>query len=594
MEERLAPLRALMKEQSIQAWIIPSADPHNSEYVAPHFATRAWFSGFTGSAGTLVLTAGQAALWTDTRYELQAAAQLAGTAITLFVDGRPDTPELAVWLRQHLPAGSQVSFDARCMVLNQFNELERKLQLHDIRLVPGTDLPGQVWPSRPALTAAPVRSWTGPQDQGGIKGRLQRLLKYLADCNRDWIMLSALDQIAWLLGLRGSDIPYNPLFMAYFLAGPRGSVLFLDRDRLAPELLSLLLEHDIALADYQAAGAWLQTLPSDDRIILPPESTNLHISQNAAHMRCTQEESPLDAWKAVLEPHQVAALKETCTRDGVALVRALAGIDGPDGVRAEKGLSDEAAVAGRIMAERGKEDGYAGESFAPIVGFRGNAAIVHYQAPDSGSAVLEGRGLLLVDCGAQYQAGTTDITRTFLLGGPAEPEEKLVYTLVLKGHIRLATAGFPAGTRGQQLDILARQALWEHGYNYGHGTGHGIGFSLCVHEGPQRIAPLASRQVLLPGMVLSNEPGCYLAGRFGVRLENMVLVVPDPRRPGFLGFETLSLFPLEPALLDLSLLEPAELAWINAYHERVQTTLGKKLEREAKAWLKEKTRSLPG
>jgi len=579
-----------MREKGYAAWIIPSSDPHQSEYVSPHFSSREYASGFSGSAGTLVLTQNAACLWTDSRYTLQAQDELKGSSISIMIPSvSPDFLSIPQWLRGQLEPGSQISFDGACLSYKTFKDLDQELALYELKLLPGPDLMKDIWPNRPNLEHRPLEFWPGTSAGIGDFQNFDKLLRYLAEIKQDWILLSALDQIAWILGLRGSDIPYNPLFYAYFLIGSKGSVLFIDQKALNQEIHAALLEKEIRLADYEALGAWLQTLAPGDKILLSPSSTSLYSVQNTQHMNQSFLDSPLDEWKACMSPEQILLLEEVCVRDGSALVQAFCTLEN----NLPKGNLDENAVADLLISQRSRQDSYKGESFPAIVGSGVHGAIVHYHAPEKNSAKLSASDMLLIDTGAHYSSGTTDVTRVFRFDQKPSVDERKFYTLVLKGHIALAQAVFPQGTRGHQLDILARQFLWDAGANYGHGTGHGIGFSLCVHQGPQRIAPLGGDQALIPGMLLSNEPGYYREGAFGIRLENMMYVQEHPSRKGFLCFKTCSLLPFEPYLIDLKLLTASEIQWLDQYHELVLQSLSKTLSREALRWLKDRCQALP-
>lgn len=588
--EKIAALRQSLAAHRIHAYVVGSADPHQNEYVAPRFQSRAWLSGFAGSAGTAVVTGRAAGLWVDSRYWLEAEAAVAGSEFQLFRLGMPGVPDPAEWLAATLGPGETAAYDASCASLAFHRELARQLERRGAAAAPGPDLIDPLWTDRPALPDRPVADYL-PAWSGSVAGeKLARAEAWLQERSIHWHLVSATDQIAWLLDLRGSDVDYNPVFYAWLLLGQYGHVLFVDQGRLGEASLARLADCGVALAPYHAVGAYLQTLPAGDAILLPPESTNMQLWQSAVHLRRPAADDPVPAWKAVKTPAEQAALRACLARDGAALARFWHWLAaGPAGGEER----DEASIGARIAACRADDPLYRGESFPPIVGWNGHGAIVHYRAPERGSAAVAGPGILLVDCGAQYEDGTSDLTRVVAFG-PPDPLAVKMYTLVLKGHVALATAVFPQGTRGAQLDVLARQALWREGCDYGHGTGHGIGFYLNVHEGPQRIAPspAAMAAPLEAGNLISNEPGYYLAERFGIRIENMLLVRADPDRQGFLGFDTVSLAPFERELIDLSRLDAAERAWIDAYHARVEHELAPLLDKAAAAWLRGRTRPL--
>ncbi len=588
MQGRIAIIRQLMKDQHYDAYLVSNSDPHQSEYSAEHFHSRSWLSGFDGSVGTLIVSREQAGLWVDSRYFIEAEQALKDSSITVFKQGLPNVLSPAQWLAENLSAEQTVSFDARTSSVKAIRDLEQSLKRRDIKIVPGLDLVAKAWTDQPALPTNPIRPFETNFALVSRKEKLANLVKYLAEENLQCYLLSALDDIAWLLNLRGSDVPYNPVFLAWLLVGIHGSTLFVDLSKISAETYKALNDDGIDVAEYDSVGAFLQTLPPDDRILLPPESTSIFCLQNTLHMNQVLESSPIANTKATKTEMELDALRSCLVRDGIALVQAFAALEHSF----EQGsLLSEYSVSQSILQERKKQEYFVSESFAPIVAYGANAAIVHYRTPIEGSETLKTNGVLLIDTGAHYSDGTSDITRVLALGTPS-PAMINAYTLVLKGHIALAGARFPQGTSGVQLDILARKYLWDQGLDYGHGTSHGIGFCLNVHEGPVSISPSATALPLRAGMVFSNEPGFYQVGQFGVRIENMIVVKEDNKAPGFLCFETISLCPLEPKLIDKSLLDAADLAWIKAYHKTVMSGLGKHLERDALKWLKEKIRLL--
>lgn len=588
--EKLVALRQQMAEQQIEVYVIPSSDPHQNEYVSAHFSARAWLSGFTGSAGTLAVSTTSAGLWVDSRYWLEAELVLKDSGIQLFCLGKPEVPTLPDWIANTQASGSRVSYDARCVSMAFHQELERVLKRRQIQTVPGPDLLTGIWTDRPALSMQIIakfdQAWVG----ASYHEKMERISYWLQEQGIQWYVVSSTDEICWLLNLRGKDIEFNPVFHAYLLVGLHGHVLFIGEGLLPEDIAGEFAESGISLAKYGALDAYLQTLPSEDQVLLPPVNTSMQASGVLGHLNQIVTSSPVTAWKAIKHPLEQAALRTCLQRDGVALVKFLYWLE--KSVEAQS-LLDEFSIGQKIAEFRALGEYYQGESFNPIVGFGGNGAIVHYHAPAVGSAAIGPGKLLLIDCGGQYLDGTTDITRIVCTGKPS-PSEIEAYTLVLKGHIRLATVHFPLGTFGGQLDILARSALWEKGWNYGHGTGHGIGFFLNVHEGPQRIAPgpSAMEAPLESGNLLSNEPGIYINGQFGIRIENMILVQDDPIRSGFLQFETLTLCPYERSLIDPGLLSPEEEKWLNEYHETVYKKLSKGLNKEEAHWLHEQTRPI--
>ncbi len=580
--EKLEALRHQLLEHQLDAFIIPSTDPHQSEYPAPRWASRQWLSGFTGSAGTLVVTLHEARLWTDSRYFLQAEEELAGTGIQLMKLKTPHTPEYVDWLADHLLSGQAVGVDGRVFSAHAAKQLEKKLTKADLKLKTGIDPIGLIWQDRPGLPNRPVSEHLARFSGAKWEDRLQQLVGWMQEKELDYYLVSALDELAWLLNLRGTDIDFNPLMVGYFIAGRRGdhAVFAEQQEALAPWANKL---PGLRRLPYAETAGYLRSLNARDADIgLDPTTTSVFLATTAGGMENCGVESPLPRWKAVKNETALSHLREVMARDAVALLKLRRWLDGA----LERGVT-EYAVGEQLARFRAEYDTYVSESFNAIVGYRGNGAIVHYHASAEASATLEADGILLLDSGGQYQNGTTDITRTFALGAVTD-EQRRHFTLVLQGHIDLAMAHFPVGTSGVQLDILARRPLWQHELNYGHGTGHGVGFFLNVHEGPAGISPnprsKSAQEALIPGMVLSNEPGYYKDGAYGIRTENLVVVRPSGRE-GWLRFETVTLFPIDRRLLDRELLTRAQVQWLNAYHARVLEQVGPLLNGEELIWL---------
>ncbi len=587
---RLAALRAEMKRAGIQAAIIPQADPHMSEYIASHWQARRWLSGFSGSAGTLVVPAeGHARLWTDSRYFLQAAEQLEGTETELMKEGLPGTPSIEAWLAEELPAGSAVGVDAMLMSVGALRGLRTALKARGIRLDTMFDALPAIWTDRPALPKCAVfvhdEQYAGLSAASKIAGALDGARAHGADA----LFVSALDQVAWLLNIRSRDVRYNPVATAYVYLGPEGNILFIDADKLDADVQAYLKSQGVETRPYTAVKAFIIGLSTQRRVLLDPASTAYGVLE-AFGERAVEAMSPIAMPKACKNEVQIAGIREAMKRDGVALVHSLMELES----RMAAGETvTEMDVAEILRCKRAEQPLFFDESFGTIAGYGPHGAIVHYEADEKSNATLRPEGLLLIDSGAQYLDGTTDITRTIALGTPTQ-QERADFTLVMKGHIALAQAVFPEGTCGTQLDALARQYLWQHGLSYLHGTGHGVGHFLNVHEGPQSVRLNYVPAPLTPGMVTSNEPGLYRAGVHGIRCENLVLTVPalDTEFGRFYRFETLTLFPFDTRLFATEMMTEAELAWVNAYNSRVYDALAPMLGKQAREWLESKTQSI--
>ena len=587
---RLAALRAEMKRAGIQAAIIPQADPHMSEYIASHWQARRWLSGFSGSAGTLVVPAeGHARLWTDSRYFLQAAEQLEGTETELMKEGLPGTPSIEAWLAEELPAGSAVGVDAMLMSVGALRGLRTALKARGIRLDTMFDALPAIWTDRPALPKCAVfvhdEQYAGLSAASKIAGALDGARAHSADA----LFVSALDQVAWLLNIRSRDVRYNPVATAYVYLGPEGNILFIDADKLDADVQAYLKGQGVETRPYTAVKTFIIGLSTQRRVLLDPASTAYGVLE-AFGERAVEAMSPIAMPKACKNEVQIAGIREAMKRDGVALVHSLMELESR--MAAGEAVT-EMDVAEILRRKRAEQPLFFDESFGTIAGYGPHGAIVHYEADEKSNATLRPEGLLLIDSGAQYLDGTTDITRTIALGTPTQ-QERADFTLVMKGHIALAQAVFPEGTCGTQLDALARQYLWQHGLSYLHGTGHGVGHFLNVHEGPQSVRLNYVPAPLTPGMVTSNEPGLYRAGVHGIRCENLVLTVPalDTEFGRFYRFETLTLFPFDTRLFATEMMTEAELAWVNAYNSRVYDALAPMLGKQAREWLESKTQSI--
>jgi Xaa-Pro aminopeptidase len=582
---KLRALRQAMREHFIDAYIVFSTDPHQSEYLAPHWQHRAWLSGFDGSAGTLIVTADYAGLWTDSRYFIQAERQLRGSGIELQKLKVPHTPEYEGWLREHLAPGSTVGFDGSVVSHRTAQRLERALGARQIDLESGFDLVGDSWPDRPPRPAEPVYELPVAFAGESREDKLARIRAFLAAEELDYYLLIALDDIAWTLNLRGSDVDYNPVALSYLLVGREKTFWFGASAQLTATAAAGLRAAEVTVHDYDALVSTLENLPAGRRIGVDPAQVCVDLRAVCDDWHeVVHTASPVRDWKGRKNATEIDHWRAAMRRDGVALLRLYRWLR----TELEQGPVSEVAVAEQLARFRGEQEHYQGESFAAIVGYAGNGAIVHYRATPEHCALIRPEGILLLDSGGQYLDGTTDITRTFALGEPTA-EQRRHFTLVLQGHIDLALARFPAGTSGAQLDILARNPLWRAGLNYGHGTGHGVGFFLNVHEGPQSISPnprsAGAQRAFESGMVTSNEPGYYREGEYGIRIENLVLCVEDPEQKDWLRFENLTLFPIDRTLIDPALLTPPQLAYLDDYHAWVQEELSPLLEPAERAWL---------
>ena len=579
INNRIAALRAHIAQEQIQAFIIPSTDPHLSEYVAPHWQSREWISGFTGSAGTVVVTAKDAGLWTDSRYFLQAARQLEGTCITLYKEMLPETPNIPEFLSAHLQEGDCVGIDGKMFSAEEVEHLQKELKKSGIRIKSIADPMQLLWTDRPAMPLAPAFVYDTKYAGMSFTEKLPAVRQAMEAAGADSLLLSALDEIAWLLNIRGNDVHCNPVVVSYLLIEKDKVNYFVQPQKVTPELAEYFSANGISVHPYEEIGDYLNSFNAHS-ILMNPAKTNYAI-YSAIRPGCLiiNGASPVALLKAIRNKQEIAGIHAAMQRDGVALVKFLKWLD--EAVPA--GKETEISVDKKLHTFRAAQPLYMGESFDTIAGYKEHGAIVHYEATPETDVTLKPEGFLLLDSGAQYLDGTTDITRTIALG-PLTEEEKTDYTLILKGHIALAMAVFPEGTRGAQLDVLARMPIWKERMNYLHGTGHGVGHFLNVHEGPQSIRMNENPVALQPGMVTSNEPGVYKAGSHGIRTENLVLTVPAGE--GMFG-KYLTLCPICRKGIIKELLTAEEIGWLNDYHRTVYEKLSPDLNNDEKEWLKE-------
>ncbi len=589
ISKRIQALRTWMKQAGTDAFIVPSTDPHLSEYVAPHWQSREWISGFTGSAGTVVVTQEEAGLWTDSRYFLQAARQLEGTGIDLYKEMLPETPSIPAFLSARLKEGQSVSIDGRVFATNAVRTLQQELTSRGIILKNAGDPMEQIWADRPEIPLGTAFIHETKYAGRSCAEKLIEIRTEMRKAGADRLLLSALDEIAWALNLRGNDVHCNPVIVSYLLIEQEEAHYFINSRKVTSEVASHLHEAGVALHTYQEIDAYLAQLPSGS-LMLEPGKTNYTVrSALPTHCRVIEAASPVALLKAVRNEREIAGLRQAMRRDGVALVKFLKWLE----EAVPQGKETEISVDKKLHELRAAQPLYMGESFDTIAGYGAHAAIVHYEATPETDIPLEPRGFLLLDSGAQYLDGTTDITRTIALG-PLTDEEKADYTLILRGHIDLAMAVFPEGTRGAQLDVLARMPIWQHRMNFLHGTGHGVGHFLNVHEGPQSIRMNENPVCLRPGMVTSNEPGVYKAGSHGVRTENLLLTVPagEGLFGRYLKFETVTLCPICTRGIVRSLLNAEEIDWLNQYHRKVYEQLAPNLDEDERRWLEKACKAI--
>lgn len=600
VKERIAAFRAILKQEKVKAFIVPSTDPHMSEHVAPYWEVRQWISGFTGSAGTAVITETEAGLWTDSRYFLQAAEQLQGTGIDLYKKKIEGTPTIAGFLKSKLTEGDAVGIDGHVFSAVAVRTLQEELSSCGIQLKTIADPFDSIWVDRPPIPKDPIfihelrfAGKTISEKLSAIRKQNEQLNNKKKHCItrrvETAILVSALDEIAWTLNLRGNDVHCNPLFISYLFISESQAHLFIMPEKISEAVKGYLEEAGVHLHGYEEIIPFLQ-LQSDKTILLNLSQIN-YATYNAISSNCDIKEisSPIAMLKAIKNEIEISNLRHAMVKDGVAMVKLLKWLD----TEADIYHETEMSVDRQLHAFRAAQADFIGESFDTIAGYGAHAAIVHYEATPATDAPLAPKGFLLLDAGAQYLDGTTDITRTIPLG-PLTQEEKEDYTLILKGHIDLAMAVFPERTRGTQLDILARQHIWKRCMNYLHGTGHGVGAFLNAHEGPHSIRMEENPVTLQAGMVVTNEPGVYKAGSHGIRTENILLVIPagEGMFGNYLKFETVTLCPIDKRPIIKEMLSSDEIEWLNLYHQRVYDLLAPQLDYDERYWLANATAAL--
>ena len=587
INQRLSDLREVMQREHLAAFIFPSTDPHQSEYVAEHWKGREWISGFDGSAGTAVVTMNAAALWTDSRYFLAAEEQLKGTEFQLMRLKIEGTPTIAEWIGRECGAGAEVGIDGWCSSVSDVKDMIASLRKQGgITLRTNFDPLKLIWRDRPTIPENPVEIYPLQYAGEATHDKIGRIRQALRETHADGMLMAALDDIAWTLNLRGTDVHCSPVFVSYLLISTTDVTLYINKAKLSPEVVDYLKSEGVGVAPYDEISKGLKDY-FEYNILLDPNEVNYALYKSAVR-EIVEEESPVKRMKTVKNEREITGFRSAMLKDGIAMVKFLKWIDEwKENSSMAGGQQTEISISERLEALRAEQPLYKGLSFDTIAGYQAHGAIVHYEATPETDIPLKPEGFLLLDSGAQYLDGTTDITRTIALG-PLTEEQKRVYTLVLKGHIQIELCKFPSGASGTQLDILAREALWREGLNYLHGTGHGVGTYLNVHEGPHQLRMEWKPAPLVAGMTLTDEPGIYLAGKFGVRIENTLLITPykETEFGRFLQFEPLTLCPIDKSPIIADMLLPEELSWLNAYHQHVFDTLSPHLSPTESDWLR--------
>ena len=604
---RIEQLRDCLRQQGVHALLVPSADPHLSEYLPQRWQTRVWLSGFTGSMGTLAVTLDQAVLFADSRYWEQAERELAGSGIDLVKIATGAATVYVDWLAQNLERGQTLSVDGQVLSLASAQLLNQALQRKGIALKTDWDAAAEIWDDRPALPAQPIYEHQPPHASLSRQDKLAQVREAMSRHGATHHFISTVDDIAWLTNLRGSDVTYNPVFLAHLLMDAQGAILYVGAGKVDPALCERLRGDGIQVVDYTQAGAALGALGPHDVLLIDPKRVTWGLRERvAASVRVIEAINPSTLLKSRKSDADAAHIREAMAEDGAAMCEFYAWFESElarrrssatQGKTSEPPLT-ELTVDEQLSAARARRKGFVGLSFSTIAGFKANGALPHYRATEESHAALEGDGLLLIDSGGQYWGGTTDITRVWPIG-EVTPAMKRDYTLVLKGTMNLSRAVFPRGTLSPMLDALARSPLWSQGIEFGHGTGHGVGYFLNVHEGPQSISKAIpdATMAMEPGMITSIEPGVYRPGQWGVRIENLVLNVPASTPEGatfgeFLKFETLTLCPIDTRCIDRSLLREDEVAWLNDYHATVRERLTPRVSGDALTWLLQRTEPL--
>lgn len=590
---RLQQLRHVMQETGVDAYIVFSSDPHLSEYLPDHYQGRAWLSGFKGSAGTLVVTDEFAGLWTDSRYWVQAQNDLQDSGFSLMRWGDVNTPDMVEWVAQNLAAGQTIAFDGQVVALSQSQQWQQMAQKNQLHLRQDLDLLLPIWPTRPGLPCAPLFVHETPFCVRSVHHNISAVQEKMLQLGAQAHLLSSLDDIAWLLNLRGNDVVYNPVFLAHMLLTSTQATLFIDQNKITAPVAHHLYQHDIEIQPYEQLSSVLQQLSAGNQLLINPHTITVGTLAAADQVTLIQAPNPSTLLKASKNQEEIAQVRLTMEYDGAALCEFFAWFEDTIATRA----ITELEVDEQITACRAGQPNFVSPSFGTIAAFGANGAMPHYQATENVYDTITGDGLLLIDSGGQYLGGTTDITRVVPVGTPST-QQKQDYTLVLKGMIALSMAVFAKGVTGQQLDVIARMPLWQAGLDFGHGTGHGVGYFLNVHEGPQSISwrtrPGHQPQPMQLGMITSNEPGLYRAGQWGIRIENLIVCVPHLHNEfaELYAFETLTLCPIDTRCIDITLLNETEIQWLNHYHQQVYERLQPHVSAKALTWLEQRTQPL--
>ena len=588
--EKVFLLRSKMLSLGIDAYIIPGSDPHMSEYTASHWKKREFISGFTGSAGTVVILAEEAGLWTDSRYFIQAEKELAGSGIDLFKMGEPDTPDYAEWIAERLNPGSTLAFEGEVFSIEDARKLSKKFKAYGISIDPNQTLMDDIWEGRPPIPEKPIFLHETKYAGLSRNEKIELIREEMRNQDASHYIITSLDEIAWTLNLRGNDVSYNPVFHAYLIISLDAVYLFIDTHKITATIGKQLAVDDISIHLYSDIFKWIKDMPVESGFMFDPITTNAKIfSLIPREVIKIETDSVVKKLKGIKNKTEQEGFRIAMKKDGVAMAKFLHWME----TEVPKGTVSEISAARKLKKFRAESDSFVGESFGTISAFAENGAICHYTVSEKSSLKIDTDNFYLVDSGGQYFEGTTDITRTIHLGTPSE-QQKSDFTMVLKGNIALDSTSFPEGTRGVHLDILARKPLWSQGLNYGHGTGHGVGCFLNVHEGPQAIRPNDNGITLKEGMITSNEPGLYREGQYGIRIENLILAksAGSTEFGKFLNFETLTLCPIDQNSINKKLLTHEEIEWLNSYHKKVYDEISPELDEELKLWLKDKTKAI--
>jgi Xaa-Pro aminopeptidase len=585
--DNLALLRTVLHQNGIDAYVIPLSDPHLGEYIPDHWKIIRWLTGFTGSSATVVVTGSFAGLWTDSRYFIQAERELAGSGFILANLKPFQGSDYAGWLAENLSPGCRIGFDGRLFSISRFRKLQKRLEVINPVFDIGFDPVSDLWTERPRMPLS--SAWDFPVEYAGKErsGKIEEVRIIMKKRSLDYHLITSPDDIMWLLNIRGNDVSFSPLILSFALIGEAQILLFVDEGKIPRRLAGELDRHGVVTLPYEETSGMISTLSADSSILIPATTTSVSLYNSIpAGCKIVEDESIPALLKAIKNKTEIENISRFMVKDGVALTRFFYHIESDIGTVP----MTEVSLAVKLQEYRTQQEGFMGPSFATITAYNSHAALPHYSPSPETDSIIGEKGILLVDSGGQYMGGTTDISRSIAIGMPS-PGQKKDFTLVLKGHINLAMSKFPHGTKGYQIDMLARKALWENGLDYGHGTGHGVGYSLNVHEGPQNIGPSDNKTIIEAGMLISNEPAIYREGEYGIRTENLMICYEDEETDfgHFLKFETISLCYIDKALIDKSLLDNREISWLNSYHTEVFEKLSPHLNQDEKLWLKEKT-----